>query len=217
MRFALRYGKFCDNPDAPQAKYVGYRALGTLVRGIGIIKGLNPSIVQDASHANQNQTRSLNNGQSANVACSANADAKCVTSTASLQIRPQFVISSRSRDTTGNLLALPAMFPDQLAPAVRVNEGDRELIMMTSGSLPKARRQQVFYADLSQLRSRLVGDDDTFQHRITSQHDRSGKQFARCRQSVRARGIQVGEIGSFFIGGCRAVRAPNVQIVPRQD
>ena len=34
------------------------------------------------------------------------------------------------RDTTGNLPPLPAIFPDQMAPVVRVNEGERELIMI---------------------------------------------------------------------------------------
>jgi putative SOS response-associated peptidase YedK len=28
------------------------------------------------------------------------------------------------RDTSGNLPPLPAIFPDQMAPVVRVNEGD---------------------------------------------------------------------------------------------
>jgi len=32
-----------------------------------------------------------------------------------------------ARDTTGNLPPLPAIFPDQMAPVVRVNEGEREL------------------------------------------------------------------------------------------
>jgi putative SOS response-associated peptidase YedK len=38
-----------------------------------------------------------------------------------------------SRDTTGNLPSLTAIFPDQLAPVVRVNEGERELAMMCWG------------------------------------------------------------------------------------
>ena len=37
------------------------------------------------------------------------------------------------RDTTGNLPPLPAIFPDQMAPVVRVSEGERELIMMRWG------------------------------------------------------------------------------------
>jgi putative SOS response-associated peptidase YedK len=37
------------------------------------------------------------------------------------------------RDTTGNLPPLPAVFPDQLAPVVRVTEGERELTMMRWG------------------------------------------------------------------------------------
>jgi hypothetical protein len=34
------------------------------------------------------------------------------------------------RDTTGNLPPLPAIFPDQVAPVVRMNEGERYLTMM---------------------------------------------------------------------------------------
>jgi putative SOS response-associated peptidase YedK len=37
------------------------------------------------------------------------------------------------RDTTGNLPPLPAIFPDQMAPVVRVSEGARELTMMRWG------------------------------------------------------------------------------------
>src|ERR1700676_4941248 len=37
------------------------------------------------------------------------------------------------RDTTGNLPPLPAIFPDQMAPVVRVSEGERELTMMRWG------------------------------------------------------------------------------------
>ena len=45
------------------------------------------------------------------------------------------------RDTTGNLPPLPAIFPDQVAPVVRMNEGERELTMMRWGmpSPPKFR------------------------------------------------------------------------------
>jgi hypothetical protein len=32
-----------------------------------------------------------------------------------------------TKDTTGNLPPLPAIFPDQVAPVVRENEGEREL------------------------------------------------------------------------------------------
>ena len=38
-----------------------------------------------------------------------------------------------SRDTSGNLPRLPAIFPDQMAPVVRTNDGERELIMMRWG------------------------------------------------------------------------------------
>src|SRR5437762_12984354 len=38
-----------------------------------------------------------------------------------------------TRDNTGNLPPLPAIFPDQVAPVVRVNEGERELTMMRWG------------------------------------------------------------------------------------
>src|SRR5881227_4445786 len=38
-----------------------------------------------------------------------------------------------TRDDTGNLPSLPAIFPDQVAPVVRVNEGERELTMMRWG------------------------------------------------------------------------------------
>jgi putative SOS response-associated peptidase YedK len=38
-----------------------------------------------------------------------------------------------ARDTTGNLPPLPAIFPDQVAPVVRINEGERELTMMRWG------------------------------------------------------------------------------------
>ena len=37
------------------------------------------------------------------------------------------------RDTTGNLPPLPAIFPDQVAPVVRVSDGERELRMMRWG------------------------------------------------------------------------------------
>src|SRR6476660_10025206 len=37
------------------------------------------------------------------------------------------------RDTAGNLPPLPAIFPDQMAPIVRNNDGERELIMMRWG------------------------------------------------------------------------------------
>jgi hypothetical protein len=33
-------------------------------------------------------------------------------------------------DTTGNLPLLPAIFPNQVAPVVRMNEGERYLTMM---------------------------------------------------------------------------------------
>jgi putative SOS response-associated peptidase YedK len=36
-------------------------------------------------------------------------------------------------DTAGNLPPLPAVFPDQMAPVVRVNDGERELTMMRWG------------------------------------------------------------------------------------
>src|SRR5881227_3320039 len=38
-----------------------------------------------------------------------------------------------TRDDTGNLPSLPAIFPDQVAPVVRVNERERELSMMRWG------------------------------------------------------------------------------------
>src|SRR3954452_11136950 len=38
-----------------------------------------------------------------------------------------------TRDNSGNLPPLPAIFPDQVAPVVRVNEGERELTMMRWG------------------------------------------------------------------------------------
>src|SRR5438105_604526 len=38
-----------------------------------------------------------------------------------------------TRDDAGNLPSLPAIFPDQVAPVVRVNEGERELTMMRWG------------------------------------------------------------------------------------
>jgi hypothetical protein len=37
------------------------------------------------------------------------------------------------RDTSGNPHPLPAIFPDQMAPVVRINEGERELTMMRWG------------------------------------------------------------------------------------
>src|SRR6266404_3694131 len=37
------------------------------------------------------------------------------------------------RDTAGNLPPLPAIFPDQMAPIVRNDDGERELIMMRWG------------------------------------------------------------------------------------
>jgi putative SOS response-associated peptidase YedK len=43
-----------------------------------------------------------------------------------------------ARDTTGNLPPLPAIFPDLMAPVVRVNEGERELTMMRWGMPPAA-------------------------------------------------------------------------------
>jgi len=38
-----------------------------------------------------------------------------------------------TRDNTGNLPRLPAVFPDQMAPVVRASEEERELIMMRWG------------------------------------------------------------------------------------
>src|ERR1700737_357574 len=38
-----------------------------------------------------------------------------------------------AKDSAGNLPPLPAIFPDQMAPVVRVNEGERELTMMRWG------------------------------------------------------------------------------------
>src|SRR4051812_16135589 len=38
-----------------------------------------------------------------------------------------------TRDSTGNLPRLPAIFPDQMAPVVRSNEAERELTMMRWG------------------------------------------------------------------------------------
>jgi putative SOS response-associated peptidase YedK len=38
-----------------------------------------------------------------------------------------------ARNTTGNLPPLPAIFPDQFAPVVHVNEGECELTMMRWG------------------------------------------------------------------------------------
>ena len=38
-----------------------------------------------------------------------------------------------TRDSTGNLPRLPAIFPDQIAPVVRSNEAERELTMMRWG------------------------------------------------------------------------------------
>jgi len=38
-----------------------------------------------------------------------------------------------TRDDAGNLPSLPAIFPDQVAPVVRVNKGERELTMMRWG------------------------------------------------------------------------------------
>jgi hypothetical protein len=34
------------------------------------------------------------------------------------------------RDSAGNVPPLPAIFPDQMAPVVRLQEGERELIRM---------------------------------------------------------------------------------------
>ena len=38
-----------------------------------------------------------------------------------------------TRDNAGNLPPLPAIFPDGIAPVVRVSEGQRELTMMRWG------------------------------------------------------------------------------------
>jgi putative SOS response-associated peptidase YedK len=38
-----------------------------------------------------------------------------------------------TKDSSGNLPPMPAIFPDQPAPVVRANEGERELIMMRWG------------------------------------------------------------------------------------
>ncbi len=50
------------------------------------------------------------------------------------------------RDTFGNLLPIPAIFPDQVAPVVRLNDGDRELTMMRWGmpNPPQYRGSQQF-------------------------------------------------------------------------
>jgi putative SOS response-associated peptidase YedK len=37
------------------------------------------------------------------------------------------------RDETGNLPPLPSIFPDQMAPVVRLADGERELAMMRWG------------------------------------------------------------------------------------
>ena len=41
-----------------------------------------------------------------------------------------------ARDSTGNLPPLPAVFPDQMAPVIRVDKGERELTMMRWGMPP---------------------------------------------------------------------------------
>jgi putative SOS response-associated peptidase YedK len=46
--------------------------------------------------------------------------------------KPRSETCSRSRGI-GNLPPLPVIFPDQIAPVVRVNEGERELTMMRWG------------------------------------------------------------------------------------
>ena len=45
-------------------------------------------------------------------------------------IRDLFKVTT---DSTGNLPRLPAVFPDQMAPVVRAEQGERELIMMRWG------------------------------------------------------------------------------------
>ena len=42
-------------------------------------------------------------------------------------------------DTAGNLPPLRAVFPDRMAPVVRVNDGERELTMMRWGMPPPPR------------------------------------------------------------------------------
>jgi len=35
-----------------------------------------------------------------------------------------------NRDNAGNMPPLPSVFPDQMAPVVRVHDGERELLQM---------------------------------------------------------------------------------------
>src|SRR3954451_17355647 len=62
-----------------------------------------------------------------------------------------------TRDNTGNLPPLPAIFPDQMAPVVRVNEGERELTMMRWG-MPTRRSFQASRR-ISATPSRRTGVD----------------------------------------------------------
>ena len=85
------------------------------MRGIGIVKGLNLSIVQGGSHANQNQTRSLNK-----------MAARCD------RLRRLSTNTSRYLAHHRQPAATPCDL-SQVAPVDRVNEGERELIMMRWG------------------------------------------------------------------------------------
>jgi putative SOS response-associated peptidase YedK len=63
------------------------------------------------------------------------------------------------RDFTGNLAALPAVYPDTMAPVVRTaRDGERELILMHWGFPPppiSAMRQ----SPMSAIRNRPIGAD----------------------------------------------------------
>ena len=50
-----------------------------------------------------------------------------------------------SRDSAGNSPPLPAIFPDQMAPVVRTEDGKRELLQMRWSSLPHRGQQPPRY------------------------------------------------------------------------
>lgn len=92
------------------------------MRGIGIVKGLNLSIVQGGSHANQNQTRSLNK-----------MAARCD------RLRRLSTNTSRYLAHHRQPAATPCDL-SQVAPVVRVNEGQRELIDALGHAYPAISR-----------------------------------------------------------------------------
>jgi putative SOS response-associated peptidase YedK len=62
-------------------------------------------------------------------------------------------ITKAMRDRTGNLPSLPGIFPDRLAPVVRMTQGERELTMMRWGFPPLPRRSSPLVTNVRNVAS----------------------------------------------------------------